>query len=294
MNRRSISTCVIGACCALTFAACETEEPPGGRPGTAKYRWMSAIDYQNRSQFSKMVGEIQALVDRRDEYQASAVIWRTAVLHGLCQGLMKVGDAYRAVLEREEELNADYQSALQQGNRNARTFAIQLAESLGEVERLLEGETLTLEFPFPEGEHAPSPVVQQIADSQPVERREVVAVTIHEQNRGMVLAATQLAGEEDPEKARAKFEAGPVQVSTTDAKFRVATMLLDTGLLFSKARLYDPRIRNIFVNAAEKLIEPFAESEDNELKARAEEFAKEVDDERLDIAGKARLLEKRE
>jgi len=295
MNRRTLSACLIGACCALTFAACETEDPPEGRPGTTKWHWMGALDHHDRVEFTKMVDELQAVVAREDpEYQNRAIWFRLATLHGLGQGHKEIGDAFRAAMEENEDLIGAYQNAIQQGNRDARTYAIQLAESLGDVEKLLEAETVTLDFAFPAGEAAPSPVVTQIAEAQTVQPGPVTTALNHELKRGIILAATQLAGEEDAEKAKAKYDAGPIQVSSTDAKFTVATMLLDTGLLFSKARIFDPKIRNIFLDRAEMMIEPFAEAEDKELQARAEEFAEEVEDERRDIAGKARRKEMRE
>ena len=294
MNRRITSTCLIGACCALTFAACETADPPGGRPGTTKWHWMNAVEYYDRSEFIKMADEMNQVVDRDDEYKDRAVMWRLAALHGMGQGLMALGDGFRTAIEEKEALVSNYQNAIQQGNRDSRSFAIMMAESMGDVEKLMQGEAVTLDFPFPEGESAPSPILEQIKETLPVKPEQVATAMRHEVKRGMILAATQLAGEEDPAKAKAKFDAGPVQVPTTEFKFTLAAVMLDTGLLFSKARIFDPKIRNIFIDRAEKIVEEFADSEDKELKDRAEEFAKEIEDERRDIQGKARRQEKRE
>ena len=83
-------------------------------------------------------------------------------------------------------------------------------------------------------------------------------------------------------------------IANDDARFAVAKILLDISLVFSRKRVDDPKIRLALIERAEQWTKSYLESEDAELKKRAEAFAKEIEDERRDMRRRARRLKKRE
>ena len=116
--------------------------------------------------------------------------------------------------------------------------------------------------------------------------------------RGLALAATEFCGfgeaRNSPRKRKPPSPPVPVTIANDDARFAVAKILLDISLVFSRKRVDDPKIRLALIERAEQWTKSYLESEDAELKKRAEAFAKEIEDERRDMRRRARRLKKRE
>lgn len=277
---------------------CSGGEPAGPRGGSPEWHWENASAYYDRSEYKKMVAELDVVAERDTPLNERAVLWRTAILAGLAQGYMELGDAYREAIEEKEDLRSAYQNPMQQADSYARQYSIELAESLGEVEKAMSGEKLVCDFPFPGGAATPPPDLEAIRSAKPTKREQLFTATELTLRRGMILAVTELCGFGDgPEfapAARSSFESGPTESPLDEARLTVAKILLDTSLVFSRTRLNQGDVRKIFIDRAEQWNKPYLESEDEALKKRSEEFLAEVEDERRDMTGKARRLKKRE
>ncbi len=268
--------------------------PKGGSP---EWHWDNASFYYDRGEFSKMSAELDNVASRETPLKERARVWRTVLMMGLARGYMEVGDAYRAAIEESPKLRPSYEPLLQQINREARQFAIELTESLGDLDQAWGTNEVICQFPFPPGAATVPPVIEGIREGQNVAMEQVESASERTVQRGVVLAATEFcgfgAGAEFAEEAKAAFAAGPVTISNDDARFATAKILLDMSLVFSRKRVDDPKIRLALIERAEQWTEPYLESENAELKKRAEEFAKEIEDERRDMRRRARRLKKR-
>lgn len=269
--------------------------PPKG--GSPEWHWENAGFYYDRGEFSKMAEELDNVASRETPLNERARVWRAVLLMGLSRGYMEVGDAYRAAIEENDDLRPDYEPLLQQVNREARQFAIELTESLGDLDTAWGTNEVICRFPFPPAAATVPPVIEGISEGQDVAMEQVDSASQRTVLRGLVLAATEFCGfgegAEFAEKAKAAFEAGPVAVSNDDARFATAKILLDVSLVFSRKRVDDPKIRLALIERAEQWTKPYLEAENAELKKRAEEFAKEIEDERRDMRRRARRLKKR-
>ena len=282
----------------LTVLGCSTGDPTAPRGGTPEWHWQNAAEYYDRAQFAKMVEELDTVAERDTPLNQKAVIWRTALLLGLSHGYKDLGDAYRAAIEEDEKLDSAYRNPLQQVNRDARQFAVELAESLGAVDKAMGGEHVVCEFPFPSGSAAEPQYLLAIREAQPVTQEQALGASELTVRRGVILAASEFCGvgtaPEEAEKAASAFEAGPVTVPKGQARLIFAKMLLDTSLIFSRERADQPELRKVLIDRSGEWIAPYLESENAELKTRAKELSEEVEDELRDMKHQRRKLKKRE
>ncbi len=293
--RTTITVSTLLAVALLT--ACGGGDPSAVKPrgGTPAWHWDGVVENLESGDFGKAVEHQDEVAGRDDPLAEKAVLWRTVTLVGLSLGYMDAIDSFTAGIKEKEALEAEYQNIIQQSKRDGRRYAIELAESLGEVGKAMSGDTVTFEFPFPSGSPAPSPVMTAIAGGDAVPADQAPGAIEHTLRRNLIFAAAEIAGFEPDHanEAKAKYDAGPVTVPGDQARRTMAKLLLDISLLFSRERVNEPDIRKIFLERAEGWAKPFAESEDDDAKAWAEEFAKEVEDERRDMQRKGRRVNKR-
>ncbi len=297
----SISRMISSLAAAATLAGllgCGDGGPVRPKGGSPEWHWDNASYYYERSEFSKMSGELVAIAYRETPLNGPARVWRTVLLIGLSKGYMEIGDAYRAAIEESPDTRQTYEGPLQQVNRDARQYAIELTESLGGLDEAWGNGDVVCQFPFPPGSANIPPALEGIREGRQVGKKQIAGASERTVHRGIVLSATEFCGfGEGPEhasKAKMAFEAGPVTVTNDDARFAVAKMLLDVSLVFSMLRVDEPKVRDVMIERSQEWIKPYLESDNEELKERAEAFAEEVEDERRDLRKRARRLKKRE
>jgi hypothetical protein len=266
----------------------------GPRMGTPEWSWQAALENQEAGDFKKAVEHLTNLIAYDSELKNRAILWRAVLQDGLARGHQELAESIRLGIKEEESLAAQYQNALQQAYRDGRQFSIAFVESLGDLEKALSAPSVALDFPFPAGAAAKPAGLSSIEKGESIPAAQLPVLTDSCVRRGAVLAATELAGKgEAANEAQSAFEAGPVTIDPDKARLCVAKMLLDRSVLFDRLRLYQPDIRKILVDRAEAWSKPYLESENEELKKRAEQLQKEIEDERLELDGKRRRLEVR-
>lgn len=272
----------------------------GPREGTPEWHWENALFFYDRAEFSKMVDEVDAAVAGETPLKERALVWRTVLLMGLSRGYMEIGDAYRAGIENKPDLAPLYDPLLQQVNREARQFAIEFTESLGDLDRAWGAGDVICQFPFPPAAANPPLALEGISRGQNIPMEQVENTSRRTILRGLVLAATEFCGfsglgneSESADAARSAFDLGPVAIANDDARFATAKMLLDISLIFDRKRANDAKIRLALIQRAEQWTRPYLESADSGLKIRAQDFAREVEDERRDVRWEDRRFNKR-
>lgn len=262
----------------------------GPQLGTAAWHWEAAQEELEAGKFTRAVEEMTDVAGRDDPLAEKAVLWRTSTLAGLALGHLEAIDNFNSAISEDSSLEETFGIMVQQLERDGRQYAIELAESLGEVDKAMTGDSITLDFPFPGGAAGESPAMVALAGGEAPPDSQIPAAIEHTIRRGLIRAASELAGMDvdSGNAAKAKYEAGPVPVPTSEARRTMAKLLLDVSLLFSRERINDSKIRTIFIDRAEQWAKPFAESEDEAEKEWAEGFAEEIEDERRDMDRKAR------
>ena len=150
---RTVNPNLIGLAVAALLTACggAGTESAGPQQGSAQWYLDAAWQNYDIGDFSKVTEHLEAAVKLEGPEQHGAVLLRTVVLAGLSRGSLEVVDVYREAGDKNPKLIPDYQNPVQQAQRDGRRYAIDLAESLGAVDKALSADSVALDFPFPGG-----------------------------------------------------------------------------------------------------------------------------------------------
>jgi hypothetical protein len=220
------------------------------------------------------------LLDADSPFKARAAAWRAVVLGGLSRGHKELGEAYATGVQEKEARAKEFQNPIQQNRRDARQYAIELTESLGKISQALQGsDKVTLEFPFPTGSPNPSPVLGVIRGGEAPPQNQQIEAAMETIKRSILLQTTEMVGDgEETNRARTKFESGPVEISRTEFDFRLGQTLFAISGLFERKQLNEPQVRKILLERSLSLVGGALEASDEALKKQAEELHKEITD----------------
>lgn len=266
-------------------------EQAGPAPGSQEWYWEAALENLESGDFGKTIEHLNAAAGADGPLKEKAVMYRTALLVGLSRGALALADAYREGMDAVSARRDAWQHPMAQILRDGRRYSIELAESLGAVDKAMSSDPLKFDFPFPRGGTLESIVLASMRTGEDLPLGQLSTAADQTMRREMVRACAELAGKaEEPDAAKAAFESGGASASKADARLAMAKMLLDISVLYDRLRVNDPDIRKVLLERSESWIAPYLESEDADVKAVAERLQAEIEDERLDMAGKRRKL----
>ena len=281
-------TAVTVAAVCLLGVACGPSET-GPRQGTPEWYFEAAKDNYAIPDYPKTVEQLKEAMKAESDLGAYAGVWRFVLTGGLALGYNELADAFIKGTEANEARTEDFQPSINEYRRRTRINAIQFAEGVGAIEKLIEGqETVTLDVPMPEGDGTASTVLSTVEAGNKVDA-ELVAMEDTTLARGMfTLLSTLSGGKEFPELIE-EAAAGGIQATSNQVGFGVARSLLDISVMFDREGLNDPTVRGHVLNMAQKWVEPHLENE--EFADAVKEFEFDLENERRDIAGKRRIKE---
>ena len=282
---------------ALPFAGCSAggdgETADILQPGSPEWYLDAAVMNAERGDFPKALEHLDNAVGGEGQGAEDALVWRTVMTAGLARGHREIAEACKEGIEAKPDQTATLRGPLQQAQRDARQYTIELVEGLGDFEEALAGGDVTLEFPFPSGSSVPSPVLEGVAEGDAVPEQRMADGISDALRRHQILAVAEMVGEgDDANAAQAKFSGGSATVPADQARITIARYLVALSPLFDTQMLNDPKIRAIVLDRAEQWIQPFVESEDEDQKATAEELVEKIEDERRDMGGTRRRLDR--
>lgn len=266
-------------------------EQAGPAPGSQEWYWAAALENLESGDFGKTIEHLTSAAEMDGPLQEKAVMYRTALLVGLSRGALALADAYREGMDAVGARRDAWQNPMAQVLRDGRRYSIELAESLGAVDKAMRADPLKFDFPFPRGGTLESLVLASIRTGEDLPAAQLNTGADQTMRREMVMACAELTGNaEDPDAAKAAFESGAASAPNAAGRLAMAKMLLDISVLYDRLRVNDPDIRKILLERSENWIAPYLESEDGDAKAVAERLQEEIEDERLDMDGKRRKL----
>ncbi len=264
------------------------------KPGSPEWFLDATVMNVERGDFVKALEHLENATKGEGPGAERAVVWRTVMTAGLALGHREAAEACKEGIEAKPDSAANLRGPLQQAQRDSRQYTIELVEGLGDFEKVLAKGQVTLDFPFPTGATNESPVMAGIAGGDAVPEQQLADGIAHTLRRHQILSVAEMAGVPgDANAAQAKFDAGPVSVSEDHARITVVRYLADISPMFDTQMLNDPKIRKIVLDRADQWIAPYLESEDEDQKAAAEELKEIIEDERRDMGGSRRRLDRR-
>ena len=284
----ALSVCLILLMAAIAVGCSEGSSGPA--VGTPEWYWQAATENFGRQDFVKTEEHLGSLVKSESEWQKRGVAWRLVVLSGLARGYMNLSDAYVDGSKENQAQAGQFQNPIQQYRRDARQYAIALAESVGPFQKMVAADdSVTLDFAFPAGTPNESPVIASVSGGTfpkegPRAEAEDAAVM-----RGILLQTTLLAGgADDISKARALFEAGPAAVPRLVFMAGLAKTLYSTAELFDRLHLNQPDIGRILVDRSKQCLDLALAADDEETKKMAEAVQQEIDEDTKERAKRER------
>ena len=241
----ALSICLILLMAAIALGCSVGSSGPA--VGTPEWYWQAATENFGRQDFVKTEEHLGSLVKSESEWQKRGVVWRLVVLSGLARGYMNLSEAYVDGSKENQAQAGQFQNPIQQYRRDARQYAIALAESVGPFQKMVAADaSVTLYFAFPAGTPNESPLIARVSGGTfpkegPRAEAEDAAVM-----RGILLQTTLLAGGgDDITKARTLFEAEPAEVPRLVFMAGLGKTLYSTAELFDRLHLNQPDIGRI-------------------------------------------------
>ena len=275
---KALSICLILLIAAMSLGCSEGSSGPA--VGTPEWYWPAATENFARQDFVKTEEHLDSLIKSESEWQKRGVAWRLVVLSGLTRGYMNLSDAYVDGLKENEAQARQFQNPIQQYRRDARQYAIALAESVGPFLKMVAADdSVTLDFAFPAGTPNQSPLIASVSGGtfpQEGPRAEAEDAALM---RGILLQTTLLAaGGDDVNKARTLFEAGSAEAPRLVFLAGLAKTLYSTAELFDRLHLNQPDIGRILVDRSKQCLDLALAAEDEETKKIAEAIQQEIDE----------------
>lgn len=281
----SWTAAAVAAVCLLGVACGPTETGP--RQGTPEWYFEAAKDNYAVPDYTKTVEQLKEAMRAEGDLGSHAGLWRFVLTGGLALGYDELADSFVKGTEANEARTDDFQPSINEYRRRTRINAIQFAEGIGAIEKLIEGqESVTLDVPLPEGDGTASTVLSTVEAGNKVDA-ELIAMEDTTLARGVFTLLSSLAGGKEFPKLIEEAGAGGIQATSDQVGFGVARTLLDIAVMFDREGLNDPKVRAHILNMSQKWVEPHLENE--EFADAVKEFEFDLENERRDIDGKRRI-----
>ncbi len=271
--------CVVGVACG--------GGPAGPVQGSPEWYLQAAKENFANSDFTKTSEQLGEAMKGDGDIATEAAVWRLVLHAGLALGYDDLNDAFVEGMEATPAMRDQFQPSVNEYRRRIRVSAIEFAEGVGPLKSLIDaGDTVMLNVPLPSGNGSVSPLLASVQGGNPV-GTQAGGMENQTLNRGIFTALSTLAGGMSFTDLADKAAAGPIEVPSDEVAFGVAELLLEISVMFDRAGLNDPKIREHVFNMAQQWSEPHLETE--KLAERVEDFEFDMENERRDMDGKRRI-----
>jgi len=265
------------------LAACSE---PGPARGSAEWYLDSAMASYAEGDFTSTLADLEYVADGEGETADRSGVLTGVLRAGLARANMQVSEALRAGLEENIELLPLVGEPLQVADRAARQNIISFVEGLDEFKTAIGTGDVTLEFAFPPGNREQPTSLISLQKGEEISPAQLADGIVQLRQLGVVDTVSRFAGMGDRyAQAQAKFDAGPVTVPGDEFQLVVAGYIVEMSGLFAHTKLNEPKLRDLVIKRGEEWIAAGLESDDPEIKSRAEELKTAFEQERVDMKG---------
>lgn len=260
-------------------------EPAGPRQGTPEWLVQAAADNLAIGDYPKTVEQLSEAAGAPGDAGTKATLWLAAMRAGLAYGYDELADAYATGMEENDAVIEDFQPLVSDYRRRTKVHAIDFAEDVGDLEKLIgEQQMVMFDFPLPDGNASVSPMLASVESGNKVDARGA-AMEGQTLTRGIFLAVAGLTGKDVADLGPGA--SGGIEAGADRVRFGIARTLLDIAIMFDRENINEPKVRTFVVDLADKWAEPHRENED--LAELMEDFEFDLENERRDMSGKRKI-----
>lgn len=284
MRNRTILLLPAALLAGVTFWSCQTE-PTGPAVGSAEWYWEAARHNYAIGDYEKAQEQLERLAATHSDWSDRAVPWRTVLTGGLARGYLELTDTFGLCASMNEKVEADLRNPIQQWRRDARRHALNFTEGVAAMAQIAQGrETVPLDFSFPSGRLAKSPVMENIEEGMPPRPDQIAGCEDEALGRGLVLQASSMVGAKDAPQAQALFETTPVEVPVNTMQCALADSLVELSTIFDPRHVNEADKQMYMLDLAIETLQNPLSSGDAEIQKRAEEIQKKAEEKRKTVS----------
>jgi hypothetical protein len=263
----------------VVFLACGTESS-GPAIGSAEWYWEAAQHNYSMGDYEKAQQHLEKLAETYADWKDQALPWRAALVGGLAHGYLELTDTFGLCASMNPEAGANLRNPIQEWRRDARRHALNFADTVAALQPTLAGgETLALDFAFPAGRPAKSPLMENVESGMTPRADQVASCEDEALGRGVVLQASMLAGAgQDVAQAQKLFEARPVEVPADTMRCALSESLVELSTIFDSRHVNETDKQAYMLELAVKTLQAPLSSNDPEIRKKAEEIKKKAED----------------
>jgi hypothetical protein len=244
----------------LLAAGCSSG-PPAPAKGTPAFYWSAARENFAKSDWLKTADNLAAVAKSSNEYTKPAIAWNLALTAGLASGYAELADAFEIGGRVNKANPGPFRKQMNDYRTLASRAALSLAEQMGRMKEL-EGEKIPLDFPFPAGTVAPSPVIGKVQTGILPAAGEAEAAEKKTLEKNILEALSAAAGAADAAKAREMMKAGAIEVPAAVYKMAIARGLATAAGQYAATKLDQPDKLKALAEMAQNLMKGAPESKE--------------------------------
>ncbi len=260
----------------ILFSCSSGPRPP--QKGTPAFYWQAAREAYAAGDHMRTIQNLDSIVASENEFTARARAWLLVMTSGVARGYMEIADFYESGARINKANAMAFHKQVSNARGAAGRAALRFAEVMGDYKKTTDD--ILLDFPYPSGSAAPSPVLMKVGNG--ILPADIEAETAHKSalTRAVVLSVCRAAGAPaDPAKAQALFKAGAVKVPRADFSLAMASALYDQSQLFLPTKLDQPAKMKIFCTQAEETLKGVPETKvTKELSGKIQATLKKIKD----------------
>lgn len=253
--------------------------PTAPQKGTPAFYWQAAREAYAAGDHLRTIQNLDSIVAGENEFTGRARTWLLVMTSGLARGYMEIADFYESGARINKSNRLAFHKQVSNCRNGAGRMALRFAEVIGDHRKSQE-DPVVLDFPYPTGSPAPSPILLKVGNGILPSEIEMETAQKAGLTRNLILAVCDaVSAPKDPAKAQALFKAGPVKVPRAEFNLTMARVLYDQSQLFTSTKLDQPERLKIFCSQAEETLKTVPASKvtkelDEKIKASLKKIKK--------------------
>lgn len=246
---------------ALLAAGCASG-PQAPEKGTPAFYWSAARENFSKSDWLKTADNLGSLTKSSNEYSKRAIAWNLALTAGMASGYAELADAFEIGGRVNKANPGPFRKQMNDYRTMASRMALSLAEQVGRIDKDLAGDKIPLDFPFPTGTVAPSPVIGKVQTGILPTAGETEAAEKKTLEKNILEAVSAAAGAGDSAKAREMMKAGAVEVPAAAYRMAIAKALATAAGQYASTKLDQPDKMKAIAGMAQNLMKGAPDSKE--------------------------------